>query len=171
MPQGIQVAKRFCAGGPPSLERTSRSLDSSSQDATERGQTWSTRPRMSWLRGANGLESSAANERAGTGAERPMPRAIAVRASRGPIRRSLARRGRIQLNVPADEWFDIILNAPNVRLLELSRKIAVLAANLPDDIVRDPTDRLITATAIHHGVSLVTADRKIIAANLVATIW
>lgn len=84
---------------------------------------------------------------------------------------ALARRKRITLAMPVDQWLDAILALPNVTLMQLTREIAVLAANLPDDIVRDPTDRLITATAIHHGVSLVTADRKIIAANLVPTIW
>lgn len=84
---------------------------------------------------------------------------------------ALARRKRITLAMPVDQWLDAILALPNVTLMQLTREIAVLAANLPDDIVRDPTDRLITATAIYHGVSLVTADRKIIAANLVPTIW
>ncbi|HEX2832258.1 MAG TPA: type II toxin-antitoxin system VapC family toxin [Thermoanaerobaculia bacterium] len=83
----------------------------------------------------------------------------------------LVRRNRIELAVPVDEWLDAVLALPSVTLLPLNREIAVLAGQFNDDLVRDPSDRIIVATAIHHGLPLVTADHKIAASGLVRTIW
>ena len=41
--------------------------------------------------------------------------------------------------------------------------IAVASVRLPGDFHSDPADRLVGATAWHHGVPLVTADRAILA--------
>jgi PIN domain nuclease of toxin-antitoxin system len=84
---------------------------------------------------------------------------------------SLVRRKRVYLNAPVDDWMADVQSLPNVTILPVTVKIAVTAAELPDDIVRDPADRLIVATAILHGLPLVTKDQKITASNLVRTIW
>lgn len=56
-------------------------------------------------------------------------------------------------------------------LLPLTPDIAVQAAQLGPDFGGDPGDRLITATAMVHGLALVTADERIRAAGAVQTIW
>lgn len=83
----------------------------------------------------------------------------------------LVRRNRIELAVPVDEWLDAVLALPSVALLPLNREIAVMAGQLDDNLVRDPSDRIIVATARYHGLPLVTADHKITASGLVRTIW
>jgi PIN domain nuclease of toxin-antitoxin system len=52
-------------------------------------------------------------------------------------------------------------------LLELpvTGEIAIEAAAL-DDFAGDPADRLIAATAMHHGLRLITADKALLAGHL-----
>lgn len=71
----------------------------------------------------------------------------------------LARRGRIVLNVPVRSWLEDL--AAQVRTVGGSLAIADAAVALPESFPRDPADRLIYATAIEHGVKIVTKDRAI----------
>jgi len=71
----------------------------------------------------------------------------------------LAKRGRIELEIPADKWVDVGLSDSSITCLPIDRQIAVLAANLPDHH-RDPADRIIIATAITHGAQLMSFDEQ-----------
>lgn len=71
----------------------------------------------------------------------------------------LAKRGRIELEIPADKWIDIGLSETQITCLPIDQKIAVLSANLPDHH-RDPADRIIIATAITHGAQLISFDKQ-----------
>ncbi len=50
-------------------------------------------------------------------------------------------------------------------------EIAALAVRLPDPFPKDPSDRLIAATAMIEGMPLVTADARIRQSKVVDTIW
>jgi len=54
--------------------------------------------------------------------------------------------------------------------LPVTIEISLLAAEL-HDVLRDPIDCLIAATALTHGVPLVTKDERIQRSGVVATIW
>lgn len=82
----------------------------------------------------------------------------------------LSERRRIVLDQDVFTWIDNLFALPQFTLLSLTVEIAVTAAKLPDPI-SDPIDRIIVATAMHHGVPLVTKDAKITAAALVPTLW
>ena len=71
----------------------------------------------------------------------------------------LAKRGRMELPIPAEEWIDVGLSETHMTCLPIDQKIAVLAANLPDHH-RDPADRIIIATAITHGAKLISFDEQ-----------
>jgi len=58
-----------------------------------------------------------------------------------------------------------------VRLEPVSLAIADASMTIPRTVLADPWDRLILATAIALGVSLVTADGPIRKSGLVDTIW
>jgi PIN domain nuclease of toxin-antitoxin system len=62
-----------------------------------------------------------------------------------------------------DEWVIDALNYPGMRLIELSREIAIDTTRLPDPFHRDPADRIIVTSARNLGLSLLTADGKILA--------
>ncbi len=73
----------------------------------------------------------------------------------------LAARGRLALPMPVAEWRAELLDAGLVEL-PVDGNVGVRAVGLgglPDD----PVDRLIVATALHHGAALVTADERLLA--------
>lgn len=79
------------------------------------------------------------------------------------------RRGRLHLGFEEHVWFKSAL-ASGVTILPLEAAIAVRAGGL-DWSHGDPGDRCIVATAIHHGIPLVTADHQIQNSGLVDTVW
>ena len=83
----------------------------------------------------------------------------------------MLRRGLIRAAVPPRAAVESILHAVRSGVLEITAEVAVLAQQLPDEFPRDPMDRLITATALARGLSLVTKDQRIIESRVVDTIW
>jgi len=71
----------------------------------------------------------------------------------------LAERRRIAIDVPIRSWLEGL--GAQVRTVGVTPAIAASAVALPSSFPRDPTDRLIYATAIEHGVKLITRDRAI----------
>lgn len=71
----------------------------------------------------------------------------------------LARHERIVLSIPIRSWLEAL--GAHLRTVGLTPAIADTAVSLPSSFPRDPADRLIYATAIEHGVKLVTKDRAI----------
>jgi PIN domain nuclease of toxin-antitoxin system len=71
----------------------------------------------------------------------------------------LAERQRIAVDVPIRSWLEAL--GANLRTVGITPAIADSAAGLPESFPRDPADRIIYATAIEHGVKLVTKDRAI----------
>ena len=80
-------------------------------------------------------------------------------------------RGRIQLDRDIGTWLKLALAAERVSLAELTPAIAVAAAGIGRDFHGDPGDRLIVATALVLGCSLVTKDGPIRRLPGVKTVW
>jgi PIN domain nuclease of toxin-antitoxin system len=71
----------------------------------------------------------------------------------------LAQHERIVLSVPLRAWLDGL--AQQIRTVGTSPAIAATAVSLPTSFPGDPADRLIYATAVEHGWSLVTKDQRL----------
>ena len=71
----------------------------------------------------------------------------------------LAKHERIVVAIPLRSWLERL--AAQVRTLPLTPAVADTAVSLPSSFPGDPADRLIYATAIEHGLRLVTKDRKL----------
>jgi PIN domain nuclease of toxin-antitoxin system len=71
----------------------------------------------------------------------------------------LAKHERIAVDIPIRSWLQGL--AAQLRTIGVTPAIADTAAALPSSFPGDPADRLIYATAIEHGVGLVTKDRAI----------
>jgi len=71
----------------------------------------------------------------------------------------LARHERIAVTIPVRSWLERLL--VEVRTVGITPAIADTAVSLPSTFPGDPADRLIYATAIEHGWSLITKDRKL----------
>ncbi|MBA4181944.1 MAG: PIN domain nuclease [Anaerolinea sp.] len=83
----------------------------------------------------------------------------------------LSQGGRIRLDGGALHWIQSAVNLAQTSILHFTPEIAVLSAGFGDTLHRDPADRIIVATALHHGTRLVTADRAITQSGLVRTVW
>jgi PIN domain nuclease of toxin-antitoxin system len=83
----------------------------------------------------------------------------------------LARHERIVLTIPVRSWLEGL--ASQLRTIGITPAIADAATDLPSSFPGDPADRLIYATAVEHGLPLVTKDRAIRdhAYSSSATIW
>lgn len=71
----------------------------------------------------------------------------------------LARHERIVLNVPVRSWLQGL--GAHLRTIGVTPALADTAAALPASFPGDPADRQIYATAIEHGLKLVTKDGAI----------
>jgi PIN domain nuclease of toxin-antitoxin system len=58
-----------------------------------------------------------------------------------------------------------------VTVVPITPEIAALAAQFPSDYPSDPSDRLIGATALAEGMTLVTRDERIRRSPLIRTVW
>lgn len=74
----------------------------------------------------------------------------------------LAALRRITLARPALSWFEQVVAQSGARLAELGPKVLMAASDLPDELHRDPADRILIATAREYGMRVVTRDRKIL---------
>ena len=75
----------------------------------------------------------------------------------------LVARGRLKLLITPQRWFQRLLEAPGVRLADMSPELLIASSFLPGEPPRDPADRIIVATARDHGATLVTRDRALLA--------
>jgi PIN domain nuclease of toxin-antitoxin system len=71
----------------------------------------------------------------------------------------LARHERITVTTPIRSWLSGL--AAQVRTIGVSPAIADTALGLPSSFPSDPADRLIFATAVEHGLRLVTKDQRV----------
>lgn len=82
----------------------------------------------------------------------------------------LIERGRIELPLELDRWFETALEGSDVRVLPLSVEIATASTRLPGTFHRDPADQIIVATARVHDLKLATCDEKILGYPYVRTV-
>jgi PIN domain nuclease of toxin-antitoxin system len=83
----------------------------------------------------------------------------------------LVARRRIALDRPVEQWVDAALALPDIQLAPLVPAIAIRSTQLPGPFHPDPADRIIVATALAHGVSVVTPDDRIRSYPHVQSTW
>jgi len=81
----------------------------------------------------------------------------------------LLERGRISIAGDRRSWIERTLRESPVREAQLTREVTIESRfiDLPH---QDPADRLIAASARVHGLTLVTADERLLASREYATI-
>lgn len=70
-------------------------------------------------------------------------------------------RGRLEIEQPIDLWLEELENHPLICVYPLSARIAAESVRLGQDFHKDPADQIIVATALCHGLRLITADQRI----------
>ena len=74
----------------------------------------------------------------------------------------LVSRGRMNLLMAPDRWFERLLKAPGLRLADMPPNLLIASSFLPGTPPRDPADRIVAATAREYGYRLVTRDRPLL---------
>ena len=76
-----------------------------------------------------------------------------------------------RINIPdLATWLEQVCSPPLINRVRISPAIAAEVAKLPDGFHHDPGDRIIVATAISLGLTLLTQDERIISTNVVKTL-
>jgi PIN domain nuclease of toxin-antitoxin system len=81
----------------------------------------------------------------------------------------LVSKGRIHLGIGLESFLQEV--EARFVVLPISGRACARAIALPTVYPKDPADRIIGATALVEGLSLITADRNILRSKVVATIW
>jgi len=74
----------------------------------------------------------------------------------------LVARDRLKLLITPQRWFARLFETPHVRLADMSPDLLIASSFLPGAPPRDPTDRIIAATARDYGATLITRDRALL---------
>ena len=83
----------------------------------------------------------------------------------------LVERQRLELDRDVSDWLSDAISLEGIEILPLTADIAVRSTRLSHGFHGDPADRLIVATAIVYGSSLVTRDERIQEFGGVKTLW
>ena len=82
---------------------------------------------------------------------------------------TFVRKGRLRLDISLESFLQEVES--RFVVLPMTGKVCARAMNLPANYPKDPADRIIGATALVEGLSLVTADRQIRRSKAVPTVW
>jgi PIN domain nuclease of toxin-antitoxin system len=82
---------------------------------------------------------------------------------------TLAGKGRIRLEISLESFLQEVES--RFVVLPMTSRACARAVALPAAYPQDPADRIIAATALVEGLSLLTADREIRRSRTVQTIW
>lgn len=83
----------------------------------------------------------------------------------------LVSKGRLSLNHDVSKWIKIAGTLPKIQWVPVDTELAFASTCLPGDFHGDPADRIITATALSVGATLITADQRIQRYRHVQTVW
>jgi PIN domain nuclease of toxin-antitoxin system len=82
---------------------------------------------------------------------------------------TLASKGRIHLGISLESFLQEV--EARFVVLPISGRACARAMGLPTAYPKDPADRIIGATALVEGLTLITADREILRSKVVRTVW
>jgi PIN domain nuclease of toxin-antitoxin system len=74
---------------------------------------------------------------------------------------TLAAKGRLQLSLAPEAWFDALLGFAGVRLAAMPPGVLIASASLPGRPPSDPVDRIIAATGRRFGYTVITRDGEL----------
>lgn len=77
---------------------------------------------------------------------------------------------KVELQISLREWLEQLTAPPLIERIPITAAVAEQAVKMPRRIHRDPADRIIMATALAVGATLVTCDRQIISSKIVPTL-
>jgi len=83
----------------------------------------------------------------------------------------LVAKKRLELTMDVTDWIGKAERLPFVNFVPVDNTIAIKSVALPEPFHDDPADRIIIATALNKGASIVTKDKKMADYPHVKTVW
>ena len=83
----------------------------------------------------------------------------------------LLERGRLGISCHPEEWINLALDMPKIRLVHLSPILAYRSTVLPKPFHSDPADQIIVATAREENATVLTKDKNILTYDYVRSLW
>jgi PIN domain nuclease of toxin-antitoxin system len=83
----------------------------------------------------------------------------------------LVDRGRLALAMDVDDWFNTVKAIEQIHFVPVDVELATKSVSLPGEFHKDPSDRIIVATARKFAMPLITKDEKIRNYPHIRTIW
>jgi PIN domain nuclease of toxin-antitoxin system len=74
----------------------------------------------------------------------------------------LAMKNRFRSRYAPLRWLELLLAMPDVRLSEMPPHVLLLSCLLPGKPPREPSDRIVAATAREYGFTVMTRDRELL---------
>lgn len=79
--------------------------------------------------------------------------------------------GRLELTFEVNAWVELVESLPFLSFMPVDNRIATRAVHLAQFAHKDPADRIIVATALGLGATLITADQRLRDYGAVTTLW
>ena len=83
----------------------------------------------------------------------------------------LTQKGRLQLALDVRDWVAHCEGLPFLQFVPVNNALAIQATRLPEGLHADPADRIIVATTLSLGATLVTKDEKLLSYPPVKALW
>jgi PIN domain nuclease of toxin-antitoxin system len=83
----------------------------------------------------------------------------------------LTKSGRLIIDTSYSEYIELLLSSFGIQVNPITAEIARMSVDFDDSVNRDPADRIIAATSLVEDAPLVTADKNLIKAKIINTIW
>ena len=83
----------------------------------------------------------------------------------------LISRSRIKVDISFQEFIRLVFASNNYQYQGITPEIAEKSTTLPNEVNKDPADRIISATSVIKKAPLITADKNLQKAKSIKTIW
>jgi PIN domain nuclease of toxin-antitoxin system len=83
----------------------------------------------------------------------------------------LISRSKLTVDTSYQDFIKLVYASNNYRYQGITPEIAEKSTSLPEEVGKDPADRIISATSIIHKVPLITADKNLLKAKCIDSIW
>ena len=83
----------------------------------------------------------------------------------------LVARGRLELTMEVSAWLAAAEALPLLDFVPVDNAVALRAVALPESLPRDPADRIIAATALRLGATLITGDERLRGYRPLPVLW
>ena len=83
----------------------------------------------------------------------------------------LMKSGRLIIDTSYSEYIELLLKLFAIQVNPITPEIAKISVEFDDSVNHDTADRIIAATSLAEDAPLVTADKNLIQAKIINTIW